>query len=86
MQIVVWDAAIGGYSKTGYQVIRVDNPIDRVVARSNWIQNNIVSVVLFSISAVLAIAIIVLFVVKPSDKKLEDVDLEKLKGKKGKKE
>ena len=85
LQIVVWDAAIGGYSKTGYQVIRVDNPIDRVVARSNWIQNNIVSVVLFSISAVLAIVIIVLFVVKPSDKKLEEVDLEKLKGKKSNK-
>ena len=84
LQVVVWDADVGGYSTTGYQVIRVDNPIDRVVARSNWFEQNVVSVVLFSISAVLAIAIIVLFVVKPADKKIEEVDLDKLKGKKKK--
>ena len=80
------DYAVGN-TVTAYQVIRVNNPIDTVTAKSNWLQNNVTSVVLFSISAVLAVAIIVLFVVKPSDKKVEEVDLSKLKGgKKDKKE
>lgn len=39
-----------------------------------------VSVVLFSISAVLGVIILVLLLVKPSDKSLDEVDLRKLKG------
>lgn len=72
-------------TKTAYQVIEVRNPIDSYAGETYWLQNNIVAVVLFGISAVLLIAIIVLFIVKPSDKKVEEVDLGKLKGKKDKK-
>ena len=65
-----------------YQVIEVRNPIDEIAGEVDWLQNNVAAIVLFSISAVLAIAIVVLFVVKPSDKKMEEVNLTELKGQK----
>ncbi len=65
-----------------YEVVEVRNPYDYIPAKSDWLQNNVTSVVLFAISGVLAIAIVVLFVVKPSDKKVEEVDLASLKGNK----
>ena len=74
-----------GATVSSYMAIEVRNPVDIIPGVSQWLQNNTVSVVLFSISAVLAVIIIVLFVVKPSDKTVEEVDLEKLKGKKNKK-
>lgn len=70
---------------SSYMAIEVRNPVDIIPGVSQWLQNNTVSVILFSISAVLAIVIVVLFLVKPSDKTVEEVDLEKLKGKKSKK-
>ncbi len=69
-----------------YEVVEVRNPYDYIPAKSDWLENNVTSVVLFSISGVLAIAIVVLFVVKPADKTVEEVDLGSLKGKKNKKE
>ena len=74
-----------GATVTSYMSIEVRNPVDIIPGVSQWLQNNTVSVVLFSISGVLAVIIIILFVVKPSDKTVEEVDLEKLKGKKNKK-
>ena len=70
---------------SSYMAIEVRNPVDIIPGVSQWLQNNTVSVILFAISAVLAIIIVVLFLVKPSDKTVEQVDLEKLKGKKSKK-
>lgn len=71
-----------GASQSAYQVIEIRNPIDFIPGETNWFRNNVTSVILFSISAVLAVIIIILFVVKPSDKKVEEVDLGKLKGRK----
>ena len=68
--------------QTAYQVIEVSNNIDEIKGETYWLQNNITAVVLFSISGVLAIALIVLLFIKPSDKKVEEVDLSKLKGRK----
>lgn len=85
VKLEVTDAAFEGFTATAYQVIDVQNPRDTVAGRSDWLENNVTSVVLFSISAVLAIAIVVLFVVKPSDKKVEEVDLNTLKGNKDEK-
>ncbi len=65
-----------------YQVIEVSNPIDEISGETYWLQNNIVSVVLLGVCVVLAIAIVVLFLIKPSEKNVEEVDLSKLKGKK----
>lgn len=82
VKLEVTDDVRVGYTQTAYQVIDVQNPRDTVAGRSDWLENNVTSVVLFSISAVLAVAIVVLFVVKPSDKKVEEVDLKALKGSK----
>ncbi len=68
-----------------YQAIDIRNPVDVTPQQIDWLRNNVTSVVLFAISAVLAVAIVVLFAVKPSEKNVEEVDLDSLKGKKNKK-
>ena len=56
---------------------------------SDWLEKNLVSVILFSVAGVFAVALVVLLIVKPKDK--ADIDqvyaeeVEKEKGKKGKK-
>ena len=80
VELTVTDPNRPGTMETAYMAIEVRNPVDVIPGQSQWLQNNITSVVLFAISAVLAIVIVVLFVVKPSDKKVKEVDLEKLKG------
>lgn len=82
VKLTVTDARLVGLSTTAYQVINIGNPMDTISGRSKWLENNLTAIILFSISAVLLVAIIVLFVVKPSDKTVEEVDLESLKGKK----
>ena len=82
VELIVTDPARSSEQTKGYQVIEVRNPYDYTPGQSQWLQNNIVSVVLFSVSAVLLVIIIILFVSKPSEKKVEEIDLEKLKGKK----
>ena len=67
---------------TSYMSIEVRNPVDIIPGVSDWLENNVLSVVLFSVSGVLLVVIIVLFIVKPSDKGVAEVDLEKLKGRK----
>lgn len=80
LKVTVKDSGLPGYSTAGYQVVEVRNPVDTIPGQSQWLQDNVVSVVLFSISAVLGVIILVLLLVKPSDKSLDEVDLRKLKG------
>lgn len=80
VELLVTDPNRPGTTATEYMAIEVRNPVDIIPGQSYWIQNNITSVVLFSISAALAVIIVILFVVKPSDKKVKDIDLNKLKG------
>ena len=84
LQVDVTDAQLAGVIETAYQVIEVRNPIDTIPGESDWLKNNVLSVVLFSIAAVLAVIVVILFLVKPTDKGVEEIDLEKLKGKKKK--
>ncbi len=67
---------------SAYKVIEVRNPVDEVVSETYWLENNVTSVVLFSIAGVLLIVIVVLWLVKPSNKKVEEVDMSKMKGQK----
>ena len=85
LKLVVEDGSYPGETAEAFQVIEVRNPIDTIPAQSQWLQENVISVILFAISGVLAIVVVVLFLIKPSDKKVEEVDLDKLKGKKNKK-
>lgn len=82
VELLVTDPNLSGMTATQYMAIEVRNPVDIIPGQSYWLENNITSVVLFSISAVLAVIIVILFVVKPSDKNVKEVDLEKLKGRK----
>lgn len=82
LKLVVKDKVLLGKTAEAYQVIEVRNPIDTIPGQSQWLKENVVSVVLFAISGVLAIVVVVLFLIKPAEKKVEEVDLEKLKGNK----
>lgn len=82
VEVEVTDAVFWQDKVTAYQVIEVRNPVDVIEGETEWLQNNIVSVILFSVAAVLLVAIIVLWLVKPAEKPVEAP--EKKKG--GKKE
>ena len=60
-------------SVAGYKAIDVSDKEDINPGESEWLKNNLVSVILFSIAGVMLILIIVLLFVKPSDETLEDV-------------
>ena len=59
---------------TAYKLVIVDSEADSIKGETEWLKNNVVSVVLFSIAGVLLILIIILLLVKPSDETLDDVD------------
>lgn len=80
VKLTVTEAQVPGHEATAYQVIDVRNPIEHIQDQTYWIENNIVSVILFSIAAVLLIILVVIAVVRPSEKQIEEVDLEELKG------
>ena len=76
------DAMIPGLKACGYKVVTVQSEPDVIRGETEWLKNNIVSVVLFSIAGVLLIVIIILLLIKPSDETLEDVDEKAAKVKK----
>ena len=57
-----------------YQLVEVASEADVIKGETEWLKNNLVSVILFSIAAVMLILIIILLLVKPSDETLEDID------------
>ena len=61
----------------GYKAISVTDKEDINHSESEWLKNNLVSVILFSIAGVMLILIIILLFVKPSDETLEDIGNEK---------
>ena len=65
---------VAGQRTTAYMVVTVQSEADVIKGDSNWLQNNVVSVVLFSIAGVMLILIIILLLVKPSDESVEDLD------------
>lgn len=81
LKVEVTESRLPGHSEVAYQVIDVQNSVDQLPETPDWLQNNITSVVLFSISAALLIVVIIIFVAKPSEKTVEEIDLESLKGK-----
>ena len=57
-----------------YQLVEVASEADVIKGETEWLKNNLVSVILFSVAAVMLILIIILLLVKPSDETLEDID------------
>lgn len=80
------DPLIGSAKACGYKVVTVASKDDVISGETEWLKNNLVSVILFSISGVMLIAIIVIAFIKPSDETLEDVDAAAKKMKRVKKD
>ncbi|MBR2023839.1 MAG: hypothetical protein IJ996_04925 [Clostridia bacterium] len=68
-----------------YKLVVVETKVMTYEGETDWLQNNVVSIVLFSIAGVLLIIIIILLFVKPSDETLEDLDEKSVKKKDRKK-
>lgn len=64
---------------TAYQLVVVESEADVIEGETQWLKNNMVSVILFSVAGVMLILIIILLLVKPSDETLEDVDVKAAK-------
>lgn len=83
-----WESELAASQRVAaYKVIVVQSKADVIEGDNNWLKDNVVSVVLFSIAGVMLILIIILLLIKPSDETLEDVDAAaaKTKEKKNKK-
>ena len=76
-----WETELPQQRAAAYKVIVVESEADIIKGETEWLKNNIVSVVLFSIAAVMLILIIILLLIKPSDETLEDVDVKAAKKK-----
>lgn len=83
------DSELFGDYAAAYTAVSVDADRDVIPGETEWLRNNIASIVLFSVAGVMLIIIIILLLVKPSDESLEDVDAAAAaaakKGKKAKK-
>ena len=69
-----WEKEIPSQRAMAYKLITVESEAATIKGETDWLKNNVVSVVLFSIAGVMLILIIILLLVKPSDETLEDVD------------
>ena len=69
-----WEKNMPTYRAGAYKLIIVESKAYSVTGEDNWLEDNIVSVILFAIAGVMLILIVILLMVKPSDETLEDVD------------
>ena len=79
------DPDIAAFDAGAYKVVSVVAEEDVIYGETEWLKNNMVSVILFGIAGLMLILIIILLVVKPSDETLEDLDDAKKSEKKAKK-
>ncbi len=79
-----WEKNLPMQRAAGYMLVVVESKADVIEGESEfaaWVKNNVVSVVLFSVAGVMAIAVIILFFVKPSDETLDDIEKKEAKKK-----
>lgn len=79
------DPDVPAFDAGAYKIVTVGAEEDVIYGETEWLKNNIVSVILFGVAGLMLILIIILLVVKPSDETLEDIDGETKKEKKEKK-
>lgn len=77
-----WNKELPLQRAGAYKVVTVASEADSVEGDSNWLKNNLVSVILFSVAGVMLILIVILLFVKPSKETLDDVDKKAKKEKK----
>ena len=70
-----WDADFAFVDHTpAYHLVEVESEADVIKGETEWLKNNLVSVILFSVAGLMLILIIILLLIKPSDETLEDLD------------
>lgn len=74
-----WESELPMQRATGYKLISVESAADKIKGESQWLKNNLVSIILFAIAGVMLVLIIVLLFVKPNKETLEDVDVKAAK-------
>lgn len=81
-----WEESMANTRRAaGYKVLDVSSKATTITGDTEWLKNNVVSVILFAIAGVMLILIIILLLIKPSDETLEDVDKAAKNAKKAKK-
>ena len=81
-----WDSELATSQRAAaYKLVVVESKADVIAGENNWLENNMVSVILFSVAGVMLILIIILLLIKPSNETLEDVDAAAAKMKEKKK-
>ena len=72
-----WDNLLPTTSRAvAYKLVIVESKVDKIKGETQWMKDNLVSVILFAIAAVMLVLIVILLCIKPSDETLEDVDKE----------
>ena len=72
-----WEDELPMQRAVAYKHVSVASETDVIKGETEWLKNNIVSVILFAIAGVLLILIVILLLVKPTDETLEDLDEKK---------
>ena len=71
-----WEEEIPSQRAAAYKLVVVENEVDEIEGTDDWWENNLLSVILFSVAGLMLIIIVILLLIKPSDETLEDVDAE----------
>ncbi|MBO4989741.1 MAG: hypothetical protein J6D37_05365 [Clostridia bacterium] len=74
VEVEVIDAELYGVSAYAYQTIQIIAEQDIIKGETTWVQDNIASIVLLSVAAVALIGIVVVIVIDPKEKDLDEID------------
>lgn len=88
VRLTLKDTGLSNQMTDSFLVVRASARAAEIYGEDNWVQNNIASIVLFSVAGVFFITFVVLLIVKPKDKGDIDViaaDVQQKKAKKSKK-
>ena len=88
VRLTLKDTGLSNQVTDSFLVVRASARAAEIYGEDNWVQNNIASIVLFSVAGVFFITFVVLLIVKPKDKGDIDViaaDVQQKKAKKSKK-
>lgn len=85
LRLEVVDSQLWGDKVVAYKIIEVESEIDEMYGDDYWLQENYVSVIFLGIALLAAVGIVLLFVIKPKDENIDDIDINNLDGKTKKK-
>lgn len=81
LRLEIVDSQLWGDKIIAYKIIEVESEIDEMYGDDYWLQENYVSVIFFGIALLAAVGIVLLFVIKPKDENIDEIDIEDIDGK-----